>query len=195
MDSNRDQEAIMPYLASVGPHPDLAPEDQLFVPFMGSWDLDVDWLENGRVVRSEVGEWHFAWMLEGRAIQDVWIVPSIAERAAGNSGYEYGTSVRFHDPDIGGWRSIWVGPVRRSVELFIAKRVETDIVLETGRADGRSMKWVFSDVGPTCFIWRNFLQQGQEWELTQRFSARRRGLGVATAASPLQRTSQKQEYQ
>lgn len=167
---------VVPCLASSGPHADLAPEHRLFAPFIGSWDLDVEWLENGGVVRTAKGEWHFSWVLEGRAIQDVWIVPSIAEREAGRSPYEYGTSVRFQDPDIGGWRSIWIGPARRSVEMFVAKQVDQEVVLETRRVDERVMRWVFSEIGEDSFVWRNWLQDGSDWDLTQQSCARRRSV-------------------
>lgn len=62
-------------LLSNGPHEDLSPADRLFEPFIGSWDLDITWYGHGAVTRRAKGEWHFAWVLEGRAIQDVWVVP------------------------------------------------------------------------------------------------------------------------
>lgn len=170
-------EGFVALLASPGPHADIGQEHQIFAPFIGSWDLKVEWFEHGEVVRSEKGEWHFAWVLEGRAIQDVWIVPPIAERQAGEGGYEYGTSVRFHDPGLGGWRSIWIGPVRKSVEMFVAKRIGSEVVLEAQRADGRAMKWVFSEIHRDSFTWCNSLQRDAEWELTQRFQAQRRAGG------------------
>lgn len=168
-------EVVLHCLASDAPHPGIPPEDQLFAPFIGSWDLEVEWFENGVMVNAERGEWHFAWVLEGRAIQDVWIVPPIAERHPGETGYEYGTSVRFHDPELGGWRSTWIGPVRKAVETFIAKRIGSEIVLEAQRSDRPAMKWVFSEIGEQSFSWHNFAQQGNGWDLTQRFRARRRG--------------------
>jgi hypothetical protein len=77
------------------------PKDaQIFSPFIGSWDLIVRWYdEAGNLARTEAGEWHFSWVLEGRGIQDVWIVPPRAQRAS-NELYEYGTSIRFYDPGL-----------------------------------------------------------------------------------------------
>jgi hypothetical protein len=41
---------------------------------IGSSDLDVTrFLDDGSERRRQ-GEWHFGWALEGRAIQDIWIV-------------------------------------------------------------------------------------------------------------------------
>src|SRR5690606_1309060 len=122
-------------LVSADPHPDLAPEDRLFDPFIGSWDLEVTWYEGGRVTRTEPGEWHFAWVLEGRAVQDVWIVPRRDRRGAGADLYEYGTSLRFPDPDLGGWRSTWLGPMHRVARVFTARREGDDVVLDTTLED------------------------------------------------------------
>lgn len=85
-------------------HPDIPSSQRLFEPLLGSWHLEVKWFdESGQLVRRQDGEWHFSRVLEGRAIQDVWIVPSRGQR--GQDDYEYGTSIRFYDPALGGWRS------------------------------------------------------------------------------------------
>ena len=74
---------------------------QIFAPFIGSWDLVVRWFdEAGALTRAEAGEWHFAWVLEGRGVQDVWIVPPRTQRARG-SPYEYGTEHPLLRPEAG----------------------------------------------------------------------------------------------
>ena len=123
---------VFDVLVSDGPHPDLAPDDRIFEPFIGSWDLVVTWYDGDRVTRTLDGEWHFGWVLEGRAVQDVWIVPRRGQRHAGAEPYEYGTSLRFPDPSVGGWRSTWIGPVQRSVRTFVARREGGDVVLDDG---------------------------------------------------------------
>ncbi len=53
------------------------------------------------------GEWHFGWALEGRAVQDVWIVPPRGELRRGDAAANvnsYGTTLRVYDPDIDAWR-------------------------------------------------------------------------------------------
>lgn len=88
-------------LTASGPNADLPAVEDLFGRLVGSWDLDVRWFEDGRETRRENGEWHFSWILDGRAVQVVWIVPSRPARAAGAKSYEYGTSVRFYDAALG----------------------------------------------------------------------------------------------
>lgn len=162
-------------LVSAGPHPDLPAEQRIFAPFIGSWDLIVTWYaEDGTVRRRENGEWHFAWILEGRAVQDVWIVPPRTERQGHPDPYEYGTSLRFFEPVLDAWRSIWIGPGRRAVHVFLARRIGDEVVLETRIEDGRRMQWSFSEVTDTGFTWRNRHETEDGWRLTQDFRARRR---------------------
>jgi hypothetical protein len=160
-------------LLSNGPHEDLSPADRLFEPFIGSWDLDITWYDRGAVTRRAKGEWHFAWVLEGRAIQDVWVVPPREQRHGTDELYEYGTSIRFPDPSCGGWRSTWLGPMQRVVRTFLARPADGDVVLETRLEDGRPMHWRFSDITPTSCSWSNATEQDGEWIVTQRFTARR----------------------
>lgn len=162
---------VVPYLASPGPHPAVPKHKQIFAPFIGSWDLEVKWLADGNIVRQERGEWHFAWVLEGRAIQDVWIVPPRNERANRSDLYEYGTSIRFYDDDADVWRSTWIGPTQRSLHTFLARKRGSDVVLETMNGCDLSMKWVFSEVTENSFTWRNLSKPADEWILNQQFSA------------------------
>ena len=163
-------------LAASGPHPDHRDELMLFGQFVGSWDLDVTWYEAGAAIRREKGEWHFAWVLEGRAVQDIWIVPPRVERGARSDLYEYGSSMRFYDPAIGGWRSTWIGPMHGVVIPFIARGIGDEIVLEGRHADDdRPMRWVFSEISRERFLWRNTVSsdEGQSWTTQQDFVCRR----------------------
>lgn len=161
-------------LVSPGPHPDLRDVDQLFAPFIGSWDLIVSWFDDdGAVTRQALGEWHFAWVLEGRAVQDIWITPRRELRGSGEDLYEYGASVRFPDPELGAWRSTWIGPMQRSVRTFIARGVGDDVVLETTPDASDHLRWSFHAVARDSFAWRNEVFDGAGWRRTQAFNARR----------------------
>lgn len=50
------------------PAPERAERMHLFGQFVGSWAIDVATLEPDGSWRNEQGEWHFGWILEGRAI-------------------------------------------------------------------------------------------------------------------------------
>jgi len=162
-------------LVSDGPSPDLPSHARIFAPFVGSWNLIVSWFdESGRLSRREDGEWHFAWVLEGRAIQDVWIVPPRSARAAATNLYEYGTSIRIYDPAIDAWRSTWIGPMHGVVRTFTARRTGDAVVLETTEGDSPRMRWSFVDIAADRFTWRNEIWDSAGWRLQQSFAARRR---------------------
>ena len=64
------------------PGPD-AEQLQLFGQFIGSWDIAWSGLDADGRPRTARGELHFGWVLGGRAVQDVWIVPGRGEPGAG----------------------------------------------------------------------------------------------------------------
>jgi len=161
-------------LISAGPHPKRSSANQIFAPFVGSWRLQVSWFDtDGRLSRQERGEWHFSWVLEGRAIQDIWIVPPRDARNQRSDLYDYGTSLRFFDPEIQAWRSTWIGPMHGLVRTFIAKRVDDQVVLETTEGREPTMRWSFSDMTSRSFIWRNEVWENDSWRLQQSFQAQR----------------------
>jgi len=160
-------------LISPRPHPDIPASDRIFAPFIGSWDLRVTWYATGEIVRQEDGEWHFAWVLEGRAVQDVWIVPRRERRATAPDLYEYGTSVRFYDHALGAWRSTWIGPMHGMIRSFVARHIGGTVVLDTDPGQGDPMRWEFSDVTHDTFVWRNWLNRDGRWMLQQDFMATR----------------------
>ena len=161
-------------LISAGPHPDIPEAQRIFAPFIGDWDLIVKWFdETGKVSREEKGEWHFSWILEGRGIQDIWIVPPRPERAAHGDLYEYGTSLRFFDAELKAWQSTWIGPMHRIVRTFTARQVGDKVVLETTEGDVPRMRWSFADMKADAFTWRNELWTQKGWRTQQTFDARR----------------------
>jgi hypothetical protein len=172
---NHLQNEFVASLVASGPHPQIASSNQIFAPFVGSWDLLVSWFdENGRLIRRQAGEWHFSWVLEGRAIQDIWIVPPRTVRHEASDLYEYGASMRFFDPGIDAWRSTWIGPMHGLVRTFIAKRFGDRVVLETTEGSEPRMRWSFSDIAPHSFNWSNEVWEHGCWRLQQSFRCQRR---------------------
>ena len=173
----RQISAMIEALRSDGPHPQLAPKLQLFGQFVGSWDVEITNHKADGSREVVQGEWHFGWVLEGRAIQDVWIAPkrSLRETSRGITG-DYGATLRFYDPKIDAWRSTWIGPVKGYVLPFIARQVGDEIVLEGNFESGKSRKWIFSDITNESFKWRA-IESDDGWltqQKVQEMSARRK---------------------
>src|SRR6185503_20758686 len=81
---------------------------------VGSWELDVVHYKGVDVSSQKIkGEAHFSWVLEGRAIQDVWIMPRASDRKPESERINdmYGTTLRVWDPQIQAWRIRWMNPV------------------------------------------------------------------------------------
>ena len=70
---------------------------------IGSWELAVVGYDDEENVTRSTGEAHFAWVLEGRAVQDVFINPRRSERGPSSPKFAnwYGTTLRVFDPSIG----------------------------------------------------------------------------------------------
>jgi hypothetical protein len=159
---------------SDGPRPEFEQAFQPFAPLIGSWDLDVTWYDDeGRLTRQTPGEWHFAWALDGSAVADIWITPSRAARESGDDG-EWGLTIRIHDPELGAFRSTWMGPKNAVVMTFIGHPGPGSITLEAREPKSAKTRWIFTDITPTTFQWRNEDEDADgKIIVRQRFSATR----------------------
>ncbi len=117
-------------------------------------------------------------MLEGRAIQDVWITPPRTQRndPIGAAANFYGSTFRIYDPGIDAWHIFWLDPVKQFYSRMI------------GRADGRDIeqrsvgetpqrRWRFSAITPNSFHWTADVDEGTggetQWHRHIEFFARR----------------------
>jgi hypothetical protein len=110
-------------------------------------------------------------------VQDVWIVPSRAERAAGDDRPgEYGSTIRFYDPRLDAWRCVWSGPAFGNLRVFEARPVGDEVVLEGTNPDGHPLRWIFSDATEASFHWRDEVSEdgGATWFLQEEMEVRRR---------------------
>jgi hypothetical protein len=164
-------------LAAHGPAPEYAAELHTFGQFVGSWELNCTEYEPDGTSRTLPGEWHFDWVLEGRAIQDVWILPSREQRARpGTEAVEWGTAVRFYDPAIAAWRVSWSGPGRGRSYAFVARERGGAIVLEGDGDAGAQLRWRFSEITSDRFRWTNEIRwPDEDWSLQQEMDVCRLG--------------------
>jgi hypothetical protein len=162
-------------LAAAGRSDDVPEADDLYGWLVGDWDLEVRryWVD----VRLRA-ELHAAWVLEGRAIQDVWIMPRRPERsgAPDPKADMYGTTLRVWDPAIQAWRITWHNPVANQRAEQVGRRAGADIVQLGSRADGVATRWIFSELRPDSFHWTGeaLNPDGRTWSLEGEFLARRR---------------------
>ena len=165
-------------LLAPGPAPGRGAAMDLYAWLIGAWEFDlVEFLPDGKE-RRRPGEWHFAWVLEGRAIQDVWMVPPRGAARAGDAATQanyYGSTLRTYDPRIEAWRIQWTDPVAQ-IYLSMIGRKEGTAIVQLGKAsDGTLVRWSFHDISARSFVWRSELSAdaGATWRLNVQFAARR----------------------
>ena len=135
----------------------------LFAPFVGAWRFDgTDIAADGTETRFE-GRWDFAYVLGGRAIQDVLYC----------EGVEHGTTIRVPRGD-GTWDIVWITPVNRRITHLSARAAERRIVI-SGAAGDKHLRWTFNDITPDAFVWRGeeSLDGGATFRLAEEMRLRR----------------------
>lgn len=174
-------QAFLSALASPCRASDIDETDDVYGWLVGSWSLQV-LRYRGFDLRDEhlKGELHAGWALEGRAIQDVWIMPAREDRRAGRMAHDpqndmYGTTLRAWDPALRAWRISWNNPARGHRETQIGRRIGEEIVQTGARADGQATRWRFTDITPERFHWigEALDVDGKTWRLEGEFIATR----------------------
>jgi DNA/RNA-binding domain of Phe-tRNA-synthetase-like protein len=145
---------------------------------VGSWELEVVRYWGVDVVGHGLrGEVHFGWVLEGRAIQDVWIMPRRSDRTGSEETTQnmYGTTFRMWDPVIQAWRITWKNPAGGHYEEQIGRRIGPDIVQLGIRSNGTPTRWTFAEITKDSFRWLGDAldPDGKTWRPESEFRARR----------------------
>jgi len=138
---------------------------KLYGWLMGRWEFDaVVHADDGTTHRGR-GEIYAGWVLEGRVLQDVWILP----------GFFHGTTLRIYDPGLDAWHILWSDPLRQYYSRQIGRARGADIVQEGTNDAGDTTRWSFTDITPNSFRWRGERSRdgGATWQLQSDFSVRR----------------------
>lgn len=164
-------------LSADGPHSDYVDRLMQFGRFVGSWELEVAFYEADGSEQRTTAEWHWAWILGGRAIQDVLVFPARSSVSPAD-GYRYGTSLRILDVSAEEWKIVWVAPHTGTVyKLSGSFSEDGGIELHGDPHDGEATKWIFAEVTRDAFLWEGFVKDDRErdWRLIQRMVAHRIG--------------------
>jgi hypothetical protein len=161
-----------------GPAPDRADKMGLYGWLIGAWEMDVTvHLGNDAEYRGR-GEIHFGWVLEGRAIQDVWITPprGMREDPIGAAASFYGSTFRIYDPGLDAWHIFWLDPVKQFYSRMIGRAAGKDIEQLTVD-ETPQRRWRFTDITPDSFHWTADVDEGGagkvQWRRHVEFFARR----------------------
>jgi hypothetical protein len=160
-------------LCADGPAPDLAEKMMLYGRFVGRWEMEAFVPGPAGLAPAGHGEIHFAWALQGRAVQDVWIMPSrMARREGAESPVRfYGTTLRIYDPGLDGWHILWSDPEKQFYTRQIG-RAEGDDIVQIGQdLNDVRWRWSFRDITADSFRWRAERAEGHGWNLVVEFRA------------------------
>jgi hypothetical protein len=166
-------------LAAVGRSPEIPESADCYGWLVGSWKLDVRNYWGDVSALGLTTEAHFGWVLEGRAVQDVWILPMRAERTGelDRSRHSYGTTLRVWDSGLRAWRVTWINPVTGARADLIGRWSGKDVVQIGALGNGTPIRWIFSEITSDTFRWtgESLQADGKTWKLEGEFRAQRVG--------------------
>jgi hypothetical protein len=170
------------------PAADRADKMNLYAFLIGAWEMEVVTFEESGPTHKGRGEIHAGWVLEGRAIQDVWMIPPRPERRPDApllpvAGNWYGTTLRLYDPRLDAWHILWSDPAMQNYVRQIGRARGNDVVQE-GRIEivqdgqlraGPVLRWSFTDITAHSFHWlgEHSPDEGATWRLQVEVFARR----------------------
>jgi hypothetical protein len=173
-----EDEVFHRVLAASGRSAEIPESADAYGWLVGSWELDVlhYWAidVSAQDIKCEV---HAGWVLEGHAVQDVWIMPRRPDRTEHltKKMNMYGTTLRVWDPTINAWRITWRNPAGDHHEEQIGRRSGKDVVQIGVRPDGTPTRWTFTEITADSFHWlgESLGPDGKTWKLEGEFRARR----------------------
>jgi hypothetical protein len=147
------------------PAADRADKLGLYGFLIGDWEMDsVVYDDAGAKREGPRGEIHAGFVLEGRAIQDVWILP----------GMFYGTTLRIYDPSLDAWHILWNDPLKQYYTRQIGRARGNDIVQDGKNDAGVPVRWSFTEMTPNAFHWiGEHAPDGTTWRKQVEMFARR----------------------
>ena len=166
-------------LEADGPAADRADRMGLYAWLIGDWVMDASVYRDDGSCHVGQGEIHFAWALDGRAIQDVWITPPRPERppepGAPLPTNFYGTTLRVYDPGLDAWHVFWLDPTKQFYARMVGRAEGVDIVQDGEDASGTPIRWRFTAITPDSFHWLGLRSpdRGKSWRLQIEFFAHR----------------------
>lgn len=144
----------------------------LYGQFVGAWSGTLRHLRDGRWLAFSCYV-DFGWVLDGRAVQDVWVACTPEGREV-----MHGTTIRFLDPTRDIWHVVWTDPVSNAVDVMIGARAGDEIVQHHAHSD-HPRQWVFTDIHAGSFRWldRHRPDDESDWSVTTEVTLERRPPG------------------
>ncbi|MCL1823541.1 MAG: hypothetical protein FWG44_05000 [Oscillospiraceae bacterium] len=149
-------------------------EYNYYEKLIGVWDFEVV-SNDGKTGK---GEWSFSWILEGKVLQDIFILPFGEEN---NLGYaDYGATVRIFNPDKKEWEIMWLN---KGMYNHATAEMSDSMIIHTHHSN-ENWKWVFAEITDDTFHWQDVMvQQDGTWNVRGDLYATRRTLAPEVSAT------------
>jgi hypothetical protein len=160
-------------LQATRPNPALADHAQVLNRLVGTWDVKYTEFGKDGTATHRTGEFIVGWIMDGRAVQDLWIVHPSGTRKE----REVYTDLHWYDEKSQIWRATFVDPEHGSVAKFTGGPVGNDrYVLETSDLGSKQTRWSFNDIRPDSFVWRDEASNDdcKTWRLQSEYQMKRR---------------------
>ncbi len=154
--------AADPHLLASGLNEKAPPEAGQWDPLIGDWEVaaqvhqeDGTWRDAGKA------QWHWFYILDGFAVQDVWINPNYEARIGRPLK---GTNLRTYDPEKKKWVMAWYDNVSHKMEQYEAVAEDGKIVM-TQLGEGVYNRITFFNLEPESFDWKaeRSPDEGKTW--------------------------------
>jgi hypothetical protein len=147
-------------------------EAKTFDRLVGTWDADFSFHRADGSVSHKKGELLFGWVMDGHAIQDLWI----GYPTEGQKERTIGTTIRFFDTALKQWRVVFVNPQFNYVVTAQGGREGDRIVLHGRDTDGLPIRWTFSEMTQDSFHWQGEKSHdgGKTWNVEEDHHMKRR---------------------
>jgi hypothetical protein len=172
---------LLPLLIANGPAAEHKDKLMVFGQLVGQWKfVGKQYNENGSET-TDAGEIQIGWILGGRALQDVWLETDVS---AGHPEM-FGTTVRFYDPKIDAWHSVWSNPSTGTMRTFIGRATSTGIAFEGQDSAGRPIRWAFTKMAKESFRWHAEREVAPGvWHIYEDLHATRKSERTASTSLP-----------
>jgi hypothetical protein len=160
-------------LEAASPHPSLGAQAEVLGRLVGAWDVEYTDFRKDGTTRHRTGELHFGWVLDGRVLQDLWVV----DPSGTSKEREVYTDLFYFEPKSGSWHVASVDPYEASVATFAGGVLgDNRIVLEShDLVPNETRRWSFNDISPSSLVFRDEASSdgGKSWTLKSEYHMRR----------------------
>jgi hypothetical protein len=132
----------------------------LFDQLVGTWDVRYEIIDKDGNVRRNRGQVQFSWILDGNALQEIWLSDSESKHLQ-----PFGTTIDFYDRKRQRWTAVWIYPEQGVTSIMTGGEVNGSLVLTGRNESGALERWSTSVAQPNSIAVRAEVSddEGKTW--------------------------------